>query len=730
MTEIKAPLTDRIKLFLSNHLLLVGLFLFCVVLFFSSCGRAKADGAEPISPYEIQYLEDMMQNWDVYPSNTPVDFTSLYSQFESDCNTYPYYVTNNSNYIIMCKKPSFGLVSQYGSSYSAAGVAFNVDAYPNWQDSFPFIIYQAFSPSSSWQVVNRFYIYDFNGGLTVSPMRFSWTGNNAYNTTSYTRITGFSPNSFSVNQSWYGNVDSFYQCNGSQGTGYSSGWSVSQLDVTPIQIPYTEDSRLKFSTSLRGDGEKLLNTDLSDFVHWGPADDQNISDLVLTLDCDGTEIEFELDDTNSEIINTKNPNYSKRCVYITPFSVFGLDEYEDVTIVKCDFVHTDVNLMGTVVTDYHIACNYILKNETAPIESELIEYDDDTETIKVTTAEIDAKNYVVNMQNYYYSQTGGGGQELEIPEGFTVKLITVYSSGTLADALNNLDNWALFRFPINTLVNLGIVAITDITSISNTNDFNDFMEQDIHDNAYGDYYDIVCYYWVPPSSSGEVDAFYYYITSSGKLRTMSQTLADIWVETNQTAYNTYAIYDYMYTRLNDFEDKSLEAFNDMIFLDRQRNTWLSTVSSGINTLNQTSLNGFVDVVEAINDIDIPVPTPFDDSGILAVLGTIISKLDNIISNQNSPRDGFNSLIAWVKDDTNTDGLYTWINAITTGSDNMMKKVFAVFSLDDLDPDTSGVQTYISYSKSFFDDVSGTGQGTYFRRLFDFNININDWNGGV
>ena len=730
MTEIKAPLTDRIKLFLSNHLIFIGLVLFCVVLFFSSCGRAKA--AEPISPYEIQYLEDMMQSWDSYPDNTPVDFTSLYSQFESDCNNYPYYVTNNSNYIIMCKKPSFGLVSVYDSSYIASGVAYNVSDYPDWQDSFPFIVYQSFSPSSSWQVAMRFEIYDFSGGMTVSPMRFSWTGSNSYNKTDYTRITYYSPESFSVsNISWYGNVDSFYRCNGSQGTGYLNTWTVTQLSVTPIQIPYSEDSRLKFSTSLRGDGEKLLNTDLSDFLHWGPTSGMSVSDLVLTLDCDGTEVEVELDDSNSEIVFTKNElNYSYRCVYITPYSELGLDEYEDVSIVKCDFTRTYNHIGGSEVEDFYIACNYLLKNETASIVKEEIEYDDYTETVKVTTAEITAKNDVVNMQNYYYSYTGGGGEELVIPEGFTVKIVTCVDNTSLADAINQLVSWRLLYNSFGALYDIGEAAILEVASISNSDDFLAFMEDEIKANSYGDYYDIVCYYYCPDAASAEVDQFYYYITSSGKLRTVNQTLADIWVECNQTSYNTYAIYDFMYTRLNDFEDKSLDAFNDIISLDRQRNTWLSTISSGVNTLNQTSLNGFVDVVEAINNIDIPVPTPFDDSNILTVLGTIISKLDNIISNQNNPKDGFNSLIAWVKDDTNTDGLYTWVNAITTGSDNMMKKVFAVFSLDDLDPDTSGVQTYISYSKSFFEDVSGTGQGTYFRRLFDFNININDWNGGV
>lgn len=615
MQVIRPNIFVMVYYWISQHLILVGII---VAILLSLCSCQKA-AAEPISPYEIQYLEDMMQTWDTYPNNTPVDFTSLYSQFESDCNTYPYYVTNNSNYIIMCKKPSFGLVSVYNSSYNPCDVAFNVSDYPDWQDSFPFIVYQTYAPASDWRVVLRYEVYDFTGGMTVSPMRFSWTGNTSKTKTDYTRITYYNSTQFSVsNTSWYGNADSFYRCNGSNGTGYSNGWSVSQLSVTPIQIPYTEDSRLKFSTSLRGDGEKLLNTDLSGFVHWGPADNQDISDLVLTLDCDGTEVEVELDDTNSEIVNTKNPNYSKTLVYITPYSELGLDEYEDVTIVKCDFTHTDFNLMGTVVTDYHIACNYVLKNETAPIESEEIERDNNVDGDKLTQQDMD---------DVYYNIHFNDDADLDFDEFFDVEFPDGFSFYYVC-LKNVAASWS-------DMIEDGFILPSDIyylvtQTMPNKAALEEYIASWIKDNQAALFYDVVVFDYVQETNTTLTHTYYYYTTESGRIRAISNLLADIYQESNQTAVNTAAIYDYMYTRLNDFEDKSLESFNDMVALDRQRNTWLSTISSGVNTLNQTSLNGFADVVEAINGIDIPVPEPFDDSDILGGLSDILDKLDDLI----------------------------------------------------------------------------------------------------
>lgn len=60
--------------------------------------------------------------------------------------------------------------------------------------------------------------------------------------------------------------------------------------------------------------------------------------------------------------------------------------------------------------------------------------------------------------------------------------------------------------------------------------------------------------------------YFYYNTLSGRVRLIDNVLGDIYVDVNQNTANSAAIYNYLYTRLNDFEDKSLDAFNDIIDL--------------------------------------------------------------------------------------------------------------------------------------------------------------------
>ena len=375
-----------------------------------------ASAAEPISPYEIQYLEDMMQTWDTFPNNTPVDFTSLYAQFESDCNNYPYYVTNNSNYILMCKKPSFGLVSVYDSSYRPIDVAFNVSEYPNWQDSFPFIVYQSYTPASDWRVVIRFEVSAFSGGMTVSPMRFSWTGNVSSSKTDYTRITYYNSNSFSVsNTSWFGNVDSFYCCNGSKGTGYNSGWSVFELPVTPIQIPYTDDSRLKLSHVFGLGGVDTLLVNLSEFyaeTGSSPASSTNFSDITLnfefTDDQDNVTTEsFVLSSSNSTIEKTSYPSIANMYLVQTPYSTFGdFSNYDSVKITGCSFSRTySVITQPDSVENFSISCNFYLKESASqfaitPEEIELPDYEDPE--VKTDSQISNLINDLNNQSSYYF----------------------------------------------------------------------------------------------------------------------------------------------------------------------------------------------------------------------------------------------------------------------------------------------------------------------------------------
>ena len=576
-----------------------------------TCTLAKKASADSISSYEIQYLEDMMQSWDVYPSNTPVDFASLYSQFESDCNTYPYYVTNNSNYIIMCKKPSFGLVSQYDSSYSPLGVAFNVSDYPNWQDSFPFIVYQAFSPASGWQCVIRFEVYDFNGGMTVLPMRFSWTGDNSYSRSYYTRITGYYANSFSVsNTSWYGNPDSFYRCNGSNGTGYLSGWGVSQLSVTPIQIPYTEDSRLKLSTFSLPSGGEYLQIDIRKIVKDFPISDSSHSSMGLYPEEEINMTISYVDDndqvtTEDFVLSSDNSVISSKYIFSTNFEIFGdFSDYKDIYVSAVSFslAGSSQGQEGVTQETYNISCAYYLKQYVNPIVPDEVPFDDtiysDSVTssqISITLNEIGSKS-VSNRSgiwnNYDLVSTLPSFPSWASVISFDIWQAVKYTDGSISEYYDEYyyrgydapqseyPSWYVetnpFDFPSMNFFSqyydvLVIRLGTAVKNMSINNTPHDFPTNYVA----GDY---LILYSARYYQHKNVEGIY--------------KLIDI---VQKDANQSVEFMKYVKTRLDDFELKSLLSMGSLIDYAKKVNNLLSTIDLDIN-------NGSDNIVQAINSI--------------------------------------------------------------------------------------------------------------------------------
>lgn len=431
---------------------------------------------------------------------------------------------------------------------------------------------------------------------------------------------------------------------------YSNTWTFEQ-NVFPVS--FVEDSRLKFSTFSLPSGGYYLQTDIRQFgfdnIDGSSASQQILLDnnsIDLTFVCDEEVFEFTLDSSNSVI--------SSDYIFSTEFSsLFNFDDFDSIYIDKAEFTQVIRYRVSEQRPDeyvnYKIDCEYYLKQPVPPVEIEDIEYDEYTDTVKVTQGEITERNEVINHDNGVYSLEYPGENELVVPEGFTVKIITVSADSSLADMINSLDAWEMLVNPIGTLYDLGEAAVLNVVGIDSTDEFNEFMDEDIKSNAYSLYYDIVCYYWTPAPSTGEVDSFYYYFTASGKIRTTNHILADIWVESNQTAYNTSAIYDYLYTRLNDFEYQSLSSFASMIDLDVGRNNWLATLDLDL-------LDGVSDIVDAVNAIEFDF-IPFDDSDILSALSGISSQLSSFLGLDNNEDDTVAEAIAYYQTH-NSSGLPT------------------------------------------------------------------------
>lgn len=484
-------------------------------------------------------------------------------------------------------------------------------------------------------------------GLIVIPSSMQYDDSSTWHCRWYNSsrrsISGFDSHAI---QNWYYDP-AYVNCNYNARVIRGSYTITETYAQNVFPVIYTEDSRLKFSTSLRGDGEKLLNTDLSDFLHWGPSSGMSVSDLVLTLDCDGVEVPVSLDSNNSEIIFTKNQNdYSYRCVYITPYSELGLDSYEDVTIVKCDFtrIYNHLGSDSPEVEDFKISCSYVLKNETAPIESEEIPLDASVDSDKLSVVEItDLHNSFQFSEGEFVSDLS----DIVAPDNFSFVEICV--STLPLQTLNNILSYVPY------------ILLTPETGVNATQAAEKVIYEYLEDNYYTCVFDYIIFDWVfyddPENSDAGYDHLYfYYNTLSGRVRLIDNVLADIYVDVNQNTANTAAIYNYLFTRLNDFEDTSLDALNDIIGLDRQRNSWLGTLSSGIFNLSFISSNGFSDVVDAVNAIEFDF-VPFDDSDILSALSDISSKLTAIFGRDDNEDDTVSEAIAYYLSN-NSGGLPT------------------------------------------------------------------------
>lgn len=479
-------------------------------------------------------------------------------------------------------------------------------------------------------------------------------------------------------------------------------------NVEPIS--YVSDDRLRFSTVPDAYGDKFLWVDLSKFLTGtGSRISYELDYFLLTLDIDDTEVTFRIPDTYLTN-NTTNSSGSGSFVpvlrYQIPFSYFNFADDVDVSVIKCSFTLTKNDFTDTTVTEFKIACSYPMQSTATNAPSGTpIASDPDTQTNKITNITYNDIVDKVNFQEGYYSPEGGGGNPLVVPVGYTVKYVTITGTRTLASIIQTI--YDDFDVTIDTARDV----VQYITGISQTSSALQFIENSVRDNHFTQSYDIVVYYWAPDISLGEVDVMYYYLTEAGRIRGISQIVADIYKDVNQTAYNTFVLYDFLYQRLNDFEDKTLASLYEQL-----------GVSKGIQNAFTVANATLVDILNAINGLDIPAPSIDYTSllqAILQALGNmsggsadmsgVEDKLDILINhflaNDSEENSSYLAFVSWLRDAEERPMQYV------SDTFDLFKRLFGYFPFD-ADPDGDGGYSDIIHQGYDFIQYTTGGIGVY------------------
>lgn len=736
MTEVKSSFFAR----LLDNFVLVSKFL-CIVsvvlILVMSCGKASA---EEMASNQQEVIEQyILDNFGSSASDAIAAVRQYVFPYCEYFGTFSYTPVTGNYTIIFTNNLSVMPVyaaSVWSSPYSQirVGITDSVGS-------------RGGLVSSSGLSVEHYYgfrlmIYNGTWGL-YGKSDFTGTISNKYGGTYFGggALNKYAGTSSTSNSSWfngYGELITTY--------GYGPVWLAWDSDHQMTRygsnntepVSYVSDDRLRFSTVPDAYGDKYLWVDLTKFLTGtGSRISYELDYFILTLDIDGTEVSFRIPDTYLTN-NTTNSSGSGSFVpvlrYQIPFSYFNFADDIDVSVIKCSFTLTNNDFTDTSVTEFKIACSYPLQTTAtnAPTGAP-IAVDPDTQTNKITNITYNEIVDKVNFQEGYYSPEGGGGNPLVVPDGYTVKYVTITGTRTLASIIQTV--YDDFDVTIDTARDV----VQYITGISQTDAAERFIEDSVRDNHYTQSYDIVVYFWAPDASLGEVDVMYYYLTEAGRIRGISQIVADIYRDVNQTAYNTFALYDFLYQRLNDFEDKTLASLYEQL-----------GVSKGIQSTVTLANATLVDILNAINGLDIPVPS-VDYTGllqsILQALGNLSGSdlsdtnllLQKLVdhfnaSGSSSPSQPYLSFVSWL----NTNDVLRWVNSSFLAFDG----VFDYFDVVEFDPvpGSSSINDYFDTLLTYLKFVT-SGQvfgdyeystvklNNYFGSIYDGSYNPHDVYGG-
>lgn len=179
------------------------------------------------TPSPENFLRQVIEDWEV-------DYRDdLENDLETAIETYPYYVTDGSDFIIFASSPYFGITTtsnDYYIPYYVCSRAYNTHS--DWDQMFPVVV---FFRETTWShpAVYKSTITNMNNLIAADDLSTSWIGNFTHSETYYTSSYQ-SLNQITLGtRTWYGSDGThFYRMSGN--FQYTAGWSGYEYELEPI----------------------------------------------------------------------------------------------------------------------------------------------------------------------------------------------------------------------------------------------------------------------------------------------------------------------------------------------------------------------------------------------------------------------------------------------------------------------------------------------------------------
>lgn len=658
MNELKEPLYKRIGHFVFDHSTALAVVLLLVVVLLASLSKVSAASMSTgdrdwlidyLTLESYNYYYECLNAFDSYDSFICLKKGSeFYLLLFNEDTPYILPVFNGygmSNYDMSNFFNGNVLVSQFsngGSSGTNRGLAYNTSR---------------ISDTSLYSCI-EFCNTSTNKGY-VSHRPSSFTPSNTFGlftTYSSTRISSVGSTGIIYGISgceFFTNSDNAYLF-----PTYSSAASNFYKLTKNVDNSYISDDRLKLWTINNDSGSQELVIDFTDFGTDTSNSSVSYSSLSLDIEVDGVSSKIESLDRYIEKVG--NPLYSSQDIlaYI-PYSVFDIDSALNAKVTGVSFIKQLSTQSGEPTYEtFNIAVDYYLKQEVSSVSPEPIVKDPDTVSSKLTASEITSVKNLNSFASVQFHDVDLG--HIVFPDNFDILFVSISGSSSLADVLNTVISILTSNNLSELASSLSDAALLNFNGVTSVDAAHNKILDILGDKLYSSVFDVIYFTYDP--GNGDAYTYWYYFTEAGRLRVANSYLADIYVEANQSSYTLGSIYNFLYERLNDFEEKSLIAITGSNTLLAKSNEWLQSILNAVNNIRIPDYSGSLSsIITGINELN---SKSFFDARLYNVLSAILTKLDNWPSSGGSSGSGninnetYERFTAWLDGINDLDGIMT------------------------------------------------------------------------
>lgn len=721
MNELKEPFYKRIGHFVIDHSTALAVVILLIVVLLASLSKASAADYTPSVTFQVSQTE-IIDNYTAFCTSS--NHSGLVSLCYSLLNDYDYvavsygpaYSSNYAAYLLTFYNDDYLGVGSSDTTFFTSNQVFNYAVVCFNKSS-----YAAISCSNSGSLVGSLYRHNTFDSSYIY-LHDAWLGGSEYNIIRQ-RAVNYKFNGW-VSSSYYQYPFSSMNT-GIDGYGsfltinHYDNYSTAILDTyLPIfsNIKYVSDDRLKLWTINNDSGSQELVIDFTDFGTDTSNSSVSYSSLSLDIDVDG--VASKIDYLDNYIEKVGNPLYSSQDIlaYI-PYSIFDIDSALFAKVTGVSFIKQLSTQSGEPSYEtFNIAVDYYLKQEASLVSPDPIVKDPDTVSSKLTVSEITS---VRNLNNYGSLQFHDfDADDIIFPENFDILFVSLSSQSSAQIVLDTvLDILAglIYDPDGSTLLDaLQRAALLNFNGITSESAAHNKIMDILGDQFYSTVFDIIYFTYDP--GDGSAFTYWYYFTEAGRLRVANSYLADIYVDVNQSAYTLGSIYDYLYERLNDFEEKSLIAITGSNTLLAKSNEWLQSILNAVNNIRIPDYSGYLSsIVTGINELN---SKSFFDPRNYNVLSAILTKLDNWPSSGggsgsvNINNETYERFTAWLDGINDLDGIMT-PEELANDQFGLIGDIYSYFAeglyakIDEFD---IGL---VSYARDLFDNMKSGSDHAYY-----------------